>query len=328
MNIRKFKWVYPVNRPFLRRAAVVFDVALTLTTTGCTSDAQRTEPAPSSFAFSGVTPPTPDPLLAYAQNPPVMVAMARAETALTQECMTQFGYEFKPEMDFDKYAESFLVSDARLYGITDPVVAKVYGYLPAPGNSAIPNANAALAGPNFDLVLIGVDNGEAPTPEVLSKSPGTLGGIEIPAGGCLGDARLKVTGNVSGNALDSETLGQDLHIQAWRAAMQDEKLAAAKNAWARCMAKGGYTGIDPIGGPEKLSGLGEDGTINPASDSEVKQALVDIECKRTTDWVKTANAVHVDYALRAINENQLALEDSKNFFDNALENANDVIANG
>ena len=327
MNIRKFKWVYPVNRSFLRRAAVVFGVALTLTTPGCTSDVQQTEPAPSSFAFSGVTPPTPDPLLAYAQNPTVMVAMARAETALTQKCMTQFGYEFKPEMDFDKYAESFLVSDARLYGITDPVVAKVYGYLPAPG-TAIPTANAALAGPNLNLVLTGAIDGEAPTADVLSKSPGTLGGIEIPAGGCLGDARLKVTGNVSGNEPDSAALGGELRIQAWRAAMQDEKLAAGKEAWARCMAKGGYTGIDPIDGSEKFSGLGEDGTINPASESEVKQALVDIECKRTTDWVKTANAVHVDYALRAINENQLALEESKNFYDNALKNANDVIAIG
>ena len=257
-----------------------------------------------------------------------MVAVARAETALTQKCMAQFGYDFKPEMDFDKYAESFVESDARLYGITDPVVAKVYGYLPAPGTAGLPNANAALAGPNFNLVLTGAKDGEAPTADVLSTSPGTLGGTEIPAGGCLGDARLKVTGNVSGNAPDSAALGWELRNEAWQAAMQDAKVTAAKEAWATCMAKDGYTGIDPIDGPEESSGLGEDGTFNPASESEVKQALVDIECKRTTDWVKTANAVHVDYALRAINENQLALEESKNFYDNALKNAYDVIAIG
>lgn len=317
MNIRKFKWV----------AAATVCVALALTTAACTSDAQQTEPAPSSFAFSGITPPTPDPLLEYAQNPPTMVAMARAETTLTQKCMAQFGYDFKPEMDFEKYAESFVESDARLYGITDPAVAKVYGYLPAPGTAGIPNANAALAGPNFNLVLTGAKDGEAPTAEVLSKSPGTSGGVQIPAGGCLGDARLKVTGNVSGNAPDSAALGQDLRVQSYQAAMQDAKVTAAKEAWATCMAKDGYTGIDPLG-PEEFSGLGEDGTFNPASESEVKQALVDIECKCTTDWVKTVNAVHVDYALRAINENQHALEESKNFYDNALNNANDVIALG
>lgn len=318
-----------MNRPSFGRAAVVVGVVvMTLTTAACTSDTPQTEPVPSSFAFSGIAPPTPDPLLEYAQNPTVMVAMVRAETALTQKCMTQFGYDFKPEMDFEKYAESFVESDARLYGITDPVVAKVYGYLPSPGEAGLPNANAELASPTFNLVLTGAKDGEAPTAEVLSKSPGSSGGIEIPAGGCLGEARLQVTGTVSGNEPDSATLGQDLRVQAYQAAMQDAKVTAAKDAWVKCMAKDGYAAADPLVGPGEFSALADDGTVIRADESEVKQALVDIECKRTTDWVNTANAVHVDYALRALNENQLALEESKNFFDNALKNANDVIANG
>jgi len=309
-------------------AAAIICVALALLTTACTSHAQRSEPVPSSFVFSGITPPTPDPLLEFAQDPIVMVAMVRAETILTQTCMARFGYEFKPEMDFDEYAESFVVSDARLYGITDPVVAKVYGYLPAPGGSAIPNANAALESPTFSLVLTGVKPGEAPTPDVLSTSPGESEGIVIPAGGCLGNARLTVTGSASGNAPDSATLGQDLHIQVWREAMQDAKLTPARDAWAACMAEGGFRGIDPVDGPAKLSGLGEDKSINPASEAEVKQALADIECKRSTDSVKKANAVHVDHALRAIKDNEPALQDSKAFFENAFKNATEIISGG
>ena len=317
-----------VNFPFLGRVVVVVGVVVVLTTTACASDTRRSEPVPSSFAFSGIAPPTPNPLLEYSQNSTVMVALARAETILTQKCMKRFGYDYKPVMNFEKYAESFVVDNARLYGITDPVVAKVYGYLPAPSDVGLPDANAALTSANFDLVLSGWKEGEPPSLESLSKSPGSSGGIEIPAGGCLGDARLKLTGDVMGNPSSSASLGQDLRVQTWQSAMEDAEVVAAKKAWAACMAKDGYRVVDPFDGPERLSGQGEDGSIHPASEAEVKQALANIECKKKTGWVKIANAVHVRYAQRAIEENQLALQESKKFFDNALKNANDVIAQG
>src|SRR6218665_3567345 len=128
-----------------------------------------------------------------------MVALALAANIPTQKCIWRFGYDYKPVMNFEKYAESFVIDDARLYGITDPVVAKAYGYLPAPSDEGASDANAALASANFDLVLRGWKEGEPPSLESLSKSPGSSGGIEIPAGGCLGDARLKLTGDVMGN---------------------------------------------------------------------------------------------------------------------------------
>src|SRR6218665_1602379 len=105
-----------VNFPFLGRVVVVVvGVVVVLTTTACTSDARRSEPVPSSFAFSGIAPPTPDPLLEYSQNSTVMGALARAETILTQKWMRRFGYDYKPVMNFEKYAERFVIEDGRFY---------------------------------------------------------------------------------------------------------------------------------------------------------------------------------------------------------------------
>ncbi len=75
------------------------------------------------------------------------------------------------------------------------------------------------------------------------------------------------------------------------------------------MARSGYKRKDPVNDDLKI----KDRDTNPAPAAEVQEALADITCKVLTDFIKRANSVHVEYANRAIEADQTALDESKTF---------------
>jgi hypothetical protein len=297
---------------------VVVGAIVAVATTGFTSQSPIPTPPGPKAAFAGQVPPQADPLRDYAQNPEVIVAVTRAEDILASACMKTFGFGYQAQ-DYDTLAQSFVEADSRLYGITDPAAAAVYGFLPAPTVMQVRPAEETT--PLYQLALTGLKPGQNPTEVSPSKSPGTVSGRAVPPSGCLGQARLTLTGVANGGPPEEATLGQDLDGKAWVDALNDPASVAARADWSGCMADAGYSMKDPL--EDIPDPQGSTGT--PA---EIKQALADISCKGSTGYIARVNAENVRVAEEYLEQNRTALQASKAFNDNALKNANEVIAAG
>jgi hypothetical protein len=130
---------------------------------------------------------------------------------------------------------------------------------------------------------------------------------------------VTLTGVANGPRPDEATLGLNLDGKAWVVALNNPASVAAKADWSGCMADAGYSMRDPL--EDIPDPQGRTGT--PA---EIKQALADISCKVSTDYIARVNAENVRVAGQYLEQNRSALQASKEFNDNALKNANEVIA--
>jgi hypothetical protein len=306
----------PLRKSVLVTVAAAAIVALA--TAGFTSQPPTPTPPGPSAAFAGQLPPQADPLRDYAQNPEMIITVTRAEDTLASTCMKTFGFDYQAH-DYDTLAQSFVEADSRLYGITDPAAAAVYGFLPAPTVMQVRPPEEIT--PSYQLALTGLKPGQKPTEVSSSKSPGTVSGRAVPPSGCLGQTRLTLTGTANGEPPEEATLGRDLDGKAWVDALNNPASVAAKADWSGCMADAGYSMRDPLEDIPSQQG-------SPATPAEIKQALADIACKGSTDYIARVNAENVRVAERYLDQNRSALQASKAFNDNALKNANEVIAAG
>lgn len=302
-----------MSRTTVRAAVVCIAGVVALSTAACASEPPVAEP-------NGIRPPLVDPLVAYSQPPEVLSALVKAIDIRAAECMESFGFQYFPQ-DYESFEDNFVVSDSRLYGITDATVASVYGFMPAPVDGADDADLATMADPAYQLVLAGVTEGKNGGEVDFDLSPGKVGGKEIPPGGCLGAARLEITGDSSGQDTEAEDLANGLRIQAWKDAWRDSRTVDAKAEWAACMSTNGYQREDPVLDKTQISnGAGE-----RAPEAEIREALADIQCKVDTDFVERANAVHVEHAELLLEANALALQDAKDHLQEVLDRANDII---
>jgi len=237
--------------------------------------------------------------------------------------MAPFGFEyFSQDAPSDKFAQS-LLNQSRLYGITDESDAKHFGYLFQNNTPARPKEAPNSGTDAYQLVLVGLRPGEHPALAGRAVSPGKVGGLTVPPAGCLGAARKQLTGNETGQPT-GESLASDLAHAAYNYAWDDPRSAVAKSDWSACMAKAGYVEKDP------LTALGE---INrdlssKAPAAEIAEAVTDVKCKKSTDFVARVNKVNVEYSTAAVEKNQLALTSEKEFWASAVNKANVLISAG
>lgn len=299
--------------------AVVVGAVLVMATTACSSPTVMPHPTATVVdqGFGGIMPPQTDPLLAYAQDPDVIIALQRAEDILTDRCVRTFGFDGFQATNYAALAASFQVGGSRLYGITDAKVAAKYGYLPAPSEDA--TTPAEQSDDSYRFVLLGLKPGQNPGQVSHTTSPGNVGKLTIPPGGCLGQSRQQLTGEISGRPADQATLGFDLDVKAWHVAWSDPVTEHAKDDWSACMAKSGYKIHDP------LDDVPTSNDTAAPSKRVVREALTDIACKKSTNFISRANAENVKVAQQYLEHNQLGLQASKDFNDHALEKANKII---
>lgn len=284
--------------------------------TGCTAVPSTPQAdGTDRLEVHGTVPPLSNPLRSYGQDPQVISALARAVDVLTEECMDTFGLEYQRQ-DYDALDRSFLIDETRLYGITDPLAAAKYGYLPPPSRSSgeVPPA----APESYQFVLTGLQPADNPAELDLDRSPGTVAGLPVPPAGCLGQARLELTGSVTERPSSDAELGHFLYNEAWHDAWISPTTQLAKMEWSQCMKAKGHDATDP------LDDIPAQTSFDP-SGSEVKFALADIACKQSTDFVAKANAENVRIAQSYLDENFAELRASKEFNDNALSKARAVI---
>lgn len=276
----------------------------------------------SPVGDGGITPPLPSPLASYLLGGADLYTIQAAEGELSATCLKRFGFEpVDLGLDRDAAVAEQLQNDTRLYGITDLGEAAVYGYLPesvATGGRSTGPATSA----SYNFVYTGDRSGgvAVPKPGEELTSPGQVGGMKIPAGGCLGEARQKLWG--SPNAAIKDGVAKNLRRGAYEAALADGRVQRVFSKWSSCMASQGFSFQNPLEPDFQRD------PASPASAAEINTAVADIGCKKKTDLVGAWNKVDVEYQKKALEEHLLELTEEQETVEAGVKNAAAVLSGG
>lgn len=254
------------------------------------------------------------PMAAYELSGADLYSIEAAQFRIADQCMMRFGFASTSlPLDRKQMIAEEAESVARLYGIDSLDEARVFGYQPA----VVPGASQSEAMPtgssSYEFVFIGNTAGSIATPAGGWKSPGKFGGLEVPAGGCLGHARTVLWGSPDSEVKDE--LAQTLRISSYREAEADPRVQALIARWSACMARSGYRYQSPMDPKfNRAQGSGP-------SPTEIETAIADVTCKKAVDLVSKWNAVDAEYQRRAIDKNRKALVTERRAIREALAKA-------
>lgn len=249
------------------------------------------------------------PLDAYELNPQDAVLVERAEHELAGVCMRRFGFTW--EEQFNERNLPSAITHYRLYGLLNEASAAAYGYhngpLP-PGPDYVDPATEDSGDVSLDFWnVLGAKTGG-----------GTYRGMQIPEGGCFGEARRKVA--EGGPAFDP-ALPENLSIDSWARSNKDGRVLAAFGAWSACMAEAGFSYRTPMDANNDGRWHGDKGTR-----AEIAVATADVRCKKQTNLTGIRMAVDSAYQQRAIETGAQALDAVKKGHERQLRNAPQILA--
>jgi hypothetical protein len=207
---------------------------------GCTSEGSAAGPAaarPVAAHLPSVT-PTPTsvsqyqlPLAAYQLTSLQNAELEYLAQRLEQLCMGKLGFSFLPGLSQKAIAQGVRVTyefESRLYGVSDPVAARTFGYhLPSwirgPGK---PESAANLGAAERDALT-----GDHPAQD----------GRVVPQGGCAGQAErelqqagIDATAQQSGGS-DPSTLASSIQLASFERAQSSLPVRTDFARWSDCM---------------------------------------------------------------------------------------------
>lgn len=208
--------------------------------------------------------------------------VADAIQSVVTRCMSQFGLAWHVPAAHPPQTHQI----DRMYGVGDLETARRYGYHPPP------TAGQPLGGRPSTT--------RSPTAaESLALTGGTdtsstYQGRRIPVGGCGGEAHRLVTGS---DDIDPTHLTDTITVAMWERSKSDPRVAAVVKAWSACMHTAGYRYASPL----------DAGNDHPdwqsaptAGTDEIRTAVTDVECKRTTNLIGVWFTVQTAYEQAAI----------------------------
>ncbi|OIK06081.1 hypothetical protein [Streptomyces monashensis] len=269
------------------------------------------------------------PLYAYDIDPSAADSKAvdRAQWILAKRCMVRLGFSGFAVLDTKSVESTYpvrqgtldlssSVGDDRPYGVDDPDLASEHGYH------------------NHDLAA-GTQDLEWPTDQFLALTAefGTgdshfAHGHRIPDGGCLGQARQRITGPTPATKADgvrltgTTSIAMRLWIQSGKEARQDPAWKKADHAWSDCMKKRGFHYADPDAASLDTAWFR---TEKPTG-KERKTAAADATCKLDTGYIQSVHAVQARAQKSAIRRNKQELEDQRAAQQRAVRNARAIVA--
>lgn len=297
---------------------VALGLGCVLAGTGCASG-DSTAAAVRPAAMPSAT-PTPSSVLQY-QLPLASYQLTPRQNAeedylalrLEQACLGKLGFRFLPGLSEKAITQSVRITgefESRLYGVSDPVAVRAYGYhLPSwvqgPGK---PESAAQLGTAEWAALT-----GQGPTPA----------GQPAPAGGCAGQAErelqragINATTQQSGGS-DPSTLAGSAQLASFEHAQSSPPVRAVFARWSACMR--GYG--DDYATPFTAAGDPRWARSTTPSRLEIQTAEHDIGCKlrvnvlgvefaavsRYQDQAITAHAAAFAQARKVITSQALSL---------------------
>lgn len=293
---------------------VTLSLGCVLAGTGCasgdsTAAAVRPAATPSAVHMPSVT-PTPSsvlqyqlPLAAYQLTPRQTAEVEYLTQRLEQACLGKLGFRFPPGLSDKAIAQGARITDefeSRLYGVSDPVAVRAYGYhLPSwvqgPGK---PESAAQL--------------GTAEWAALTGQGPARAG-QPVPAGGCAGQAErelqragINATILQSGGS-DPSTLASSAQLASFERAQSSPPVRAVFARWSACMRSYGNHYATPF----TAAGDPRWARSTTPSRLEIQTAEHDIGCKLRVNVLGVEFAVVSRYQDQAITAHAAAFAQAR-----------------
>jgi hypothetical protein len=269
-----------VTRRALPSLAVSATIVVVMGAAGCSARgpsavAPVPTPTPTSFAQLQL------PINAYALTDLQTAQQQSIGSRLVHLCMAGFGFNYPPPSmagpTAAQLAAALQAGGSRLWGVSDPVDARTYGYdlptgelspesRPPPKKIPLPQAEQA--------VLDG------------SASPGS-NGRRIPAGGCADQAQRELA--AAGIGYQGSQLVPDIAAESFDKTLANSRTLAVFAKWSACMRAHGYDYSSPLAPPADFN-------LNvPPTQAEIQTAVTDVACKFKTNLLGVTFAVQSDY---------------------------------
>jgi hypothetical protein len=282
-------------------AAAALTVALGGTVAGCSAGTSPAAPAPV---------PTPTPTSFAQLNLPINAyALTDTQSAESQyigqriihDCMARFGFVYPPPGETGpgatQLAAALQIGASRLWGVSDPVAAREYGYnLPEPATASAPSKKPLL--PAAELAVL---NGTA--------SQGGQGGLRVPRGGCIGQTNREMA--AAGIGYQGSQLVAQIAQESFVKTLSDARTLAVFRKWSACMASHGYDYSSPL----KALADPQWNLNAPPTTAEIQTAETDVACKFKTNLLGVTFAVQSDYENAMIEQNAQELAQVKAMVD-------------
>lgn len=244
--------------------------------------------------------------------------MRYAQAVVVAECVARFGFEYpvQPYADVLATERSFVQSQIdRQFGVSDRAEAETYGYgtAPSPPLSAEEQRMADQAG--ITAVLFGVSD---PVNEAGSQ-PASLpaeGGLEVPEGGCFGEANRRLDGVQELNMGDH---ARTLMVRAGEDAKTEPAYQDVVQDWRACMARAGFEATSPLSDPAVVELIKSRENPEVPSSEEIAMAVADVECKAETDLVSRLSAVSETFEEGQVEANLLVLQENRQQLEHQLD---------
>ena len=211
----------------------------------------------------------------------------RARNRLLVDCLARFGFSVEPP----QLVPEVMGQNQKRYGITDPNRAAQYGYREPEIDQRVKPKDPELS-PEAEAVVSG-------------EGQNSFGGQEVPQGGCLEEARVKLAEGAPKSA-DPDLvikLEQDARVRS----EQDSRVRKAFADWSACMKKAGYDYSGPMDANDDRAFA----TPTP-TEKEFAVAMADVKCKQQTNLVNIWATVETAYQKRHVERNKSALDGIKN----------------
>ncbi|MCW2914697.1 MAG: hypothetical protein JWN52_2765 [Actinomycetia bacterium] len=243
------------------------------------------------------------PITVYAFTETQDAQYQQIRNRIIQACMGKFGFTYLPGLTDQRereIVEGRQQADSRRYGISDLAIARIYGYHLKPTSIV---SGAPVTVNSLPLaerqILLGdrVGRSEPGGSKVLTHA-----GIQIPQGGCVGEAdRVR---DAATSRSDEHMLLQRIDKDNFTRSQSDSRVLAVFSRWSACMKSNGYSYADPF---QAAGDPRWDPNHFGVSPNEIKIAITDIDCKLKTNLLGIEFAIESEYENLDIERNAEAL---------------------
>lgn len=304
-------------------------------TTAQDSDASQTA---GTSDVSGSDPEWLTPFAPYMYTVTEGATMLYAQAVVVADCVRPFGFDY-PVKPFAEVlaSERTLASGtlATMFGVTDAAEAERYGYGTAPAPPLTAQESALAEDPNFTVVLFGREPGSSPggpseddggQTEISSSDPTgpppEVDGLQVPVGGCFGEANRRLDGVQTLNMGDA---ARAMWVQSTEDVKSEPDYQAVVAEWRECMQQAGFEATSPLSDPAVQALVKQRVDPDVPSAEEVARALADVQCKTETNLVSRLSSVSTRFEQSVVEQNQLVLQENRTALDHRLELAVDEI---
>ncbi len=227
------------------------------------------------------------PLDAYMLGDTQAAAAEYVSFLLRKACMAKLGFDFMPALSSGYVANGARIIqefDSRLWGVSNLVQARLYGYHLPPwtqGASTGPQPLGTLPAAE-QVALIGRAVGPGSGAATAGRA------ASVPAGGCVGQARREAAsaglGTVEGR---TAPLVSQLQLESFDRTQSDPRVLAVFAKWSACMRAAGYAYSTPFKPAFSMSAA--------PTRAEIQTAVTDVTCKMKTNLLGVTYAVQSDY---------------------------------